>query len=188
MTDAHNLNPRFVLTGGPGVGKTTVIEVLRSWGSHCFDDSARAIIRERRAVGLPPRPAPAAFALEILRREIAAWDAAPMSEGPVFHDRGVVDALAMAEGNSALAATEIADMLVRYPYRSPVFLFPPWREIFVQDRERDQDFEHVEAVHVGVRRYYGHVGHRIVEVPRGPVEARAGFVVQHALDALDTGD
>jgi len=188
MTHAHDLNPRFVLTGGPGVGKTAVIEVLRTWGSNCFDDTARAIIRERRADGLPPRPAPDVFALEILRREIAAWDAAPLDEGPVFHERGVVDALAMAQVASALATTEIVDIRARHPYGTPVFLFPPWREIFVQDRERDQDFEHVEAVHVGVRRYYEQVGYRIVEVPRGPVEARATFVMQHALHALEAGD
>jgi predicted ATPase len=188
MADAHDFNPRFVLTGGPGVGKSTVIEVLRTGGSRCFDDAARAIIRERRAVGLPPRPAPGAFALEILRREVAAWDAAPLDVGPVFHERGVVDALAMAQGAGALADQEIIDALARHPYRSPVFLFPPWREIFVQDGERDQDFAHVERVHEGVRRYYEQVGYRIVEVPRGPVEARAAFVMGHALDALEAGD
>lgn len=188
MAQEHDPNPRFVLTGGPGVGKTSVIEVLRTKGSHCFDDVARAIIRERRAVGLSPRPAPATFALEILRREVAAWGAAPLDAGPVFHERSVVDALAMAQGAGALAATEIADTLARHPYRSPVFLFPPWREIFVQDGERDQDFEHVLRVHEGVRRYYEQVGYRIVEVPRGPVEARAAFVMGHALDALEAGD
>lgn len=187
MTYAHDTNPRFVLTGGPGVGKTTVIEVLRTRGAHCFGDAARAIIRERRALGLPPRPEPAAFALEILRREVAAWAAAPLDAGPVFHERGVVDALAMARGTGALAAPEIADMLARHPYRSPVFLFPPWREIFVQDDERDQDFAHVERVHEGVRRYYEQVGHRIVEVPRGPAGERAAFVMDHALDALEAG-
>ena len=188
MVHAHDLNPRFLLTGGPGVGKTAVIEVLRTWGSHCSDDAARAIIRERRAAGLSPRPAPAAFALEILRREVAAWGAAPLDAGPVFHERGVVDALAMAQGAGALAATEIADTLALHPYRIPVFMFPPWREIFVQDGERDQEFEHVERVDEGVRRYYEQAGYRIVEVPQGPVEARAAFVMEHALGALAAGD
>jgi len=188
MAHVDDPNPRFVLTGGPGVGKTSVIEVLRARGSHCFDDAARSIIRERRAVGLPPRTAPAAFALEILRREVVTWAAAPLDVGPVFHERGVVDALAMAQHTGALETSAIVDRLERHPYRTPVFLFPPWREIFVQDAERDQDFEHVERAHEAVRRYYEQVGYRIVEVPRGPVEVRALFVIEHAHGALEVGD
>jgi predicted ATPase len=87
-----------------------------------------------------------------------------------------------------VAAPAIVDTLARHPYRSPVFLFPPWREIFVQDGERDHDFEHVERVHEGVHRYYEQAGYRIVEVPRGRVGARAAFVMEHALDALEVGD
>ena len=188
MTDEPDDNARFVLTGGPGVGKTTVIEVLRTRGLRCFDDVARSIIRERQAVGLPPRPAPGAFALEVLRREVAVWESAPLDAGPVFHERGVVDAVAMAQGAGALEASEIADTLARHPYRSPVFVFPPWREIFVNDAERDQDFEHVERVHESVCRYYESAGYQVVEVPRGRVEERAAFVMEHVLGVLEAGD
>lgn len=111
-----------------------------------------------------------------------------LDAGPECHERGVVDALAMAQGIGALAATEIVDTLARDPYRTPVFSFSPWREILVQDGERDQEFEHVERAHEGVRRYYEQVGSRVVEVPRGPVEMRAAFVMERAEDALETGD
>ena len=34
----------------------------------------------------------------------------------------------------------LADLVARYRYASPVFLAPPWPELFVSDSERRHDF------------------------------------------------
>jgi hypothetical protein len=66
---------RIVITGGPGAGKTALIAALAAAGHATVAESARAIIAERRARGLPPRPDPPAFAREILRRDIDKYNA-----------------------------------------------------------------------------------------------------------------
>ncbi|WP_435102063.1 AAA family ATPase [Arhodomonas sp. AD133] len=38
---------RFVITGGPGAGKTTVLATLEERGYHCVPESAREMIRCR---------------------------------------------------------------------------------------------------------------------------------------------
>ena len=43
----------FVLTGGPGAGKTTLIEALRDAGFATAPEAGRAIIRDQLAIGGP---------------------------------------------------------------------------------------------------------------------------------------
>lgn len=46
----------FVLTGGPGSGKTTLIEALRSAGFATSVEAGRGIIRDQLAIGGPALP------------------------------------------------------------------------------------------------------------------------------------
>jgi predicted ATPase len=63
---------RVVITGGPGDGKTFLIAQLSRRGFATVGESARAVIAERLAQGLPPRPDPESFAREILSRDMNA--------------------------------------------------------------------------------------------------------------------
>ena len=49
---------KFVVTGGPAAGKTTVLDILRELGYAIGKDSARSIIRQRKTVELSPGPGP----------------------------------------------------------------------------------------------------------------------------------
>src|SRR5262249_19690760 len=104
--DSDMTNLRFVITGGPGAGKTTILHALAERGYRCAPESARAIIRERLASGLPPRPPLAQFGHEILHRDIARYRETQATDHPVFFDRGVVDALGILEEQQALSLGE----------------------------------------------------------------------------------
>jgi predicted ATPase len=84
-----------VITGGPSAGKTTLLAELAARGYATVEESARSIIAARLAQGMSPRPEPATFAREILQKDIEKYRQAPQGVGPVFYDRGAVEALAM---------------------------------------------------------------------------------------------
>lgn len=44
-------NPRIVITGGPGSGKTTLIEALAAAGHVLEPEAGRAVIRQQQAEG-----------------------------------------------------------------------------------------------------------------------------------------
>ncbi len=171
---------RVVITGAPGTGKTTLLQALAAQGYPVMPESARAVIRERRAAGLPPRPAPRAFADEILRRDLAAYEASARLRGPVFFDRGVVEAIGLRHEAAALPAADVDALLRRYPVHRSVFLLPPWAAIFCSDAERDQTFDEAQAVHQRIVRWYEECGYRLHTVPEGSVAER----VSHVLETL----
>jgi predicted ATPase len=169
--------PLVVFTGGPGAGKTTVLDELARMGYATMPDAARAVIAERRRRGDTPRPEPAPFAREVLARDLAAYAAGVQAGGWSFHDRGVVDAAGLALEGGALTPAEAAAVVERHPYHRPVFVFPPWPAIYARDDERDQTWDEAVAVHGRVVRWYAACGYALHEVPCADPATRARHVL-----------
>lgn len=64
------------------------------------------------------------------------------------------------------------------PLLLQVFVLPPWKEIYLNDAERDHTFDHAEAVHNITREWYRRCRYRLVEVPKVTVPERCTFVLQ----------
>lgn len=163
---------RVVFCGGPGAGKTTVLQALQRQGHPVAQDSARAVIQARMG-----RPPPLEFAQCILERDIAQYRS-HLAAGPVFFERGVVDALGMLHEAASLPASELQDLLRTYPYHRQVFLFPPWEEIYTRDAERDQTYPQAVRVCQHTADWYLRCGYDVVEVPKTTVQDRCAFVLR----------
>ncbi len=167
---------RIVVTGGPGTGKTTLLLALRDRGHTIVEETARGVIRARRAEGLPPRPSPREFAETILRRDVEQYER-HSGDTLVFFDRGILDALGMLVEAAPERLAECESIASRYPYHGTVFVPPPWEDIFTTDAERDQMFADAVRVHEGLVAWYDRFGYRVCEVPRLPVDERCEFVL-----------
>lgn len=179
--------PLIVIAGAPGTGKSTLLAELACLGHHTVSDTAREIIRERKAAGLPPRPTPLEFSVEILKRDSAKYLEALRMDGLVFFERCALEAQAMVR--AAVAGENLPDELLATDlvFHEQVFVLPPWKEIYVSDTERDHSFEHAIWVHKEVMNLYSTLGYRILEVPSYPVADRAKFVLQTLTSAAGNG-
>jgi predicted ATPase len=99
---------RIVITGGPGARKTTLLLALQARGYTIVGDSARTVIQDRKRRGLSPRPSPSAFAQEALRLDIENFVHHAASPGPVFFERGVLDALCALDRVTPLDERELS--------------------------------------------------------------------------------
>ena len=169
---------RIVITGAPGAGKTTLLLALQARGYTIVGDTARTIIQDRRRRGLGPRPDPYAFAREALRRDIENFVHHAASPGPVFFERGVLDALCGLDRVTPLNESELSMWLSKYQYFPKVFVLPPWKAIYVNDAERDHTFEHAESVNRIAQEWYRRCGYQVLEVPMVSVDERCTFVLQ----------
>lgn len=167
-----------MVTGGPGGGKTTLLNALAARGYRVMPEAARRIIKGRLAAGRSPRPHAASFARAILDSDIEQYRSVTDQAGPVFFDRGVPDALYMLDLASAITEGEVAELIQRFPYNDRVFLLPPWEAIYSTDTERDQTFEESVAVFEGMKRWYSRWEYDTVEVPCTGVEARVSFILE----------
>lgn len=168
---------RVVFTGGPGAGKTAVLQALRLQGHTVANDTARAIIRDRRRRSLEARPSPLEFAQAILLADIAQYGV-QASSGLVFFERGVVDALGMLHELGAMRPHELQERLSAYAYHRRVFVFPPWEAIYATDDERDHTFAEAAGVYQRSLDWYRHCGYETIEVPEATVAQRCAFVLE----------
>src|SRR5215475_14089198 len=165
-------NLRFVITGGPGAGKTTILNALAERGYICAAESARAIIRERLASGFSPRPPLAQFGNEILQRDIARYLETRVTDHPVFFDRSIVDALGILDQQHAISLAEAEECIRSFPYNKIVLLMPPWEAIYRTDAERDQTFADSVQVCESLRIWYARWDYQTIEVPRITIDQR----------------
>jgi predicted ATPase len=173
---------RIIVTGGPGAGKTTLLAALCARGYATVDESARAIIQERLAGGLTPRPSALEFARQILHRDVAKYQQPPGLD-VVFFDRSVVEAVWMVNQAAPLEAHELSVLLSQYRYDRPVFVLPPWEAIYTTDSERDQTFAEALQVHETITRWYRQCEYEIIEVPTGTVAERCSYVLRALVNA-----
>jgi predicted ATPase len=167
----------FVLTGGPGGGKSTLVERLKSLGYATAPEAGRAIIRDQVAIGGTLHQDPVAFLEAILVWELRSYREALDASGPVFFDRGIPDvAGSWAQlGRAVPPHVEAAVALCRYA--PTVFVAPPWREIYAHDEERKQSWETAVRTYDVMVAAYTDAGYDLVELPRVRVEERLAFVL-----------
>ena len=80
----------------------------------------------------------------------------------------------------ALSPEAANEYLSSYLYFSKVFVFPPWKDIYATDAERDQTYEDAVRVHQVLSDWYLECGYEPVEVPPMSVVERCAFLL-HAV-------
>jgi len=176
----------FVLTGGPGAGKSSLIAALARSGHHHMPEAGRAIIRAQQAIGgdaLPWRDR-AAFAELMLSWDMRSHAEAMSRPGPVLFDRGIPDVVGYLRLCGLPAPAHVLCAAMRCRYHRRVFLAPYWPKIFTQDAERRQDPAEAEATCQMMARTYAALGYEIVPLPRASIAERTAFVAHHIAAAM----
>ncbi|SNR79836.1 AAA family ATPase [Pseudomonas segetis] len=173
------MNNFIVFTGGPGSGKTAVIEQIKALGHRCRDEVGRMVIRQQQELGADALPwkNKTAFRDEMVRAEIASYNQQPTLAEPVFFDRGIIDCL----GYSLLEGLELPAALISLAnsitYSRHVFIFPPWKHIYENDAERKQSFAQAVQTYKAMLKVYQQFGYELIEVPQLSISQRAGFIL-----------
>lgn len=170
----------FILTGGPGVGKTSVIRALSDLHFHCVDEAARQIIQHqvRTKQNAVPWYDKERYKTLMLERSIADYrQTEQMAQKITFFDRGIPDTFAYARLEKLSITKKLRFYSQYYRYNKTVFIFPPWEQIYQTDAERKQSFGEVKRTHQIMIKTYEHLGYSLIEVPQKSVDARVEFIL-----------
>lgn len=182
-------NNFFVITGGPGAGKTTLILALKQHGFYTIEESARAIIQDEVHAGGDATPWDNInrFKAMILKRDLQNYQSAiqNMNTAIVFFDRGIHDLVAYDRLTRSESTPSLHDALKTVQYNKKVFVTPPWKEIYCNDAERKQSFEEAIQTYANIVHVYKEYGYEVIELPKASVTARVAFIIQHLNQKTD---
>jgi len=182
----------YAIVGGPGVGKTSIIEELKKKNEVVIHEVATDYIAEQLAAGVKEPWTLENFQRNILVRQLAR-EASAVSEacqseiGRVFSDRGMLDnyVYMILRGREDTPEYRIIDRMVkkhhvREYYKAIFFVTPHNGGKFVCEHTeiRHEDTEEALRIHERIRELYVSGCKRVIEVPYNMTpEARAEFIL-----------
>jgi len=179
-------NKRIVITGGPGTGKTVLISSLEEKGFHCFHE----VIRTMTLDALNDKPAneilinpidfvddAKSFNDELINARLNHFNKGiSIDKKHLFYDRGLPDVIAYMNYFKQPIDKRYNVLCLENRY-DEVLILPPWKDIYVQDNERMENFEQACGIHKHLENTYIDLGYRPIEVPFGTIDNRLRFVV-----------
>jgi predicted ATPase len=175
------MNHLFVITGGPGAGKTSVLEALRQQGYHVVPEAGRSIIRQQVEISGSALPwgDQQEYARLMFLQAQTDYDLWSRVDQMVFFDRGIPDVI----GYLQLSSWPVPEIMMQqardFRYNNKVFVAPPWKEIYHNDEERKQSFEEAVKTFDVMMRVYNDLGYTTIELPKSTVPERVAFVLEH---------
>jgi len=167
---------KYILTGGPGTGKSSIILALEKLGEYTIRESAEDYIKLRQAQGQPTPWIESNFQLEILKLQRQRESRIPREIKRVFIDRGLADGLAYATpGSETYKEIERAAKQNRYDGIFSIENLGSTEKNGVR-RENNE-----EALRLGrkLEDIYQTLGYKIIRVPAIGINERTKLILKN---------
>ena len=166
---------KFIITGAPGTGKTTLINLLKPI-IPCLEEVARKVIiseQEKNNNGVP---------WENINRFIelvyTQTNKELLNSKTVICDRSLLD----LEAYLSVANEPIPDYLGDFPYHQKyertVFFAPTWFDIYCKDAQRLQEFEYCLKLEKSLLKHYTQKGFNIINLPKSTPLKRKELILE----------
>jgi predicted ATPase len=169
----------IVLTGGPGSGKSSLVNGLQALGFHCAPESGRIILQSEGGMALRAA-SPEKYAAAMLRIDREKCNSAVNVSTKTVLVRGLPDIVGYLNLMNCNIPEDLHLACQKMRYSGPIFSAPPWQEIYVQDSERTQDFDTACATHDAVCSAWKNYGYQLVELPKMTIDDRIKFILNRA--------
>jgi predicted ATPase len=173
------MQQKIVITGGPGTGKSTVIEELMRLKYACMPEISREITLNAQKKGIDQLflKKPLLFSQLLLDGRESQYKQAGIKKNDiVFFDRAIPDVHGYMNYLGVDYPNNYIEKSLEHRY-SDIFLMPPWEKIYTTDNERYENFEQSLAIYNHLKKTYLHLNYDIIEVPLGTVQKRVNFIL-----------
>lgn len=174
------MNLSYIFTGGPGSGKSSVLEALASLGYAVVPEAGRAIIQQQiqNQGEVLPWKNKQLFFEQMFNQSLFDYQQIP-SDRLTFFDRGLLDSIGYAHLEKLNVTANQRALARETSYAKTVFIFPPWEAIYQQDTERKQTVEIAVETYKIMQHTYELFGYQLIEIPCVSIEKRVEFIVEY---------
>jgi predicted ATPase len=177
---------RIVIIGGPGSGKTSLINHLEDRGYSCLPEISRQVILDAQKEGIAQLflENPILFSEKLLEGRLKQFkEAHTYTEEYLFYDRGMPDVTAYMDFIDSHYPPNFDEICFENRYDA-IYLLPPWKTIYTQDNERYETYEQAEKIYDFLLKGYQKYGYTVNHVPTGTLNAREQFIINHLKDSF----
>ena len=170
---------KIVITGGPGTGKSTLINELINRNYTCLEEISREVTLNAQKQGIDQLflTNPLLFSELLLKGRLKQYESAKTCEDEiVFFDRGIPDVIAYMDYAGNTYPEHFKDSAKQSVYDT-VFILKPWKGIYKSDNERYESFEQAEIIHDYLLNTYQDYNYDPIDVPFGTVSERTDFIL-----------
>ena len=174
------LQQKVVITGGPGTGKSTIIDHLAAMEFECMPEISRSITRKAQQSGVDQLflTEPLLFSELLLQGRVDQFTLADTKSSElVFFDRGIPDVFGYLN-YLGMDFPEIFLKKSKMHRYTKVFMMPPWEDIYTTDNERYESFAQSLRIYEHLREAYFAMNYEIITVPQGSVKERVDFLLE----------
>ena len=145
---------KILITGGPGSGKTSIINELENENYNCEHEIVRSLTQEGKENGIDQLflKNPLNFSEKLLELRVNQFNK-NQNFNNTFYDRGVHDVLAYLNYIKIEYSKELITKVKKVKYNK-VIVLPPWKEIYVQDDVRYESFEEATEIYKEIIKVY----------------------------------
>lgn len=170
---------KIVISGGPGTGKTSIINELVSIGQIVFHESSREIITKYKKLGHDQLflSDPVKFSEILLSNRIKQYkDANSFNSKNCFFDRGIPDIVAYLDYKKVTYNEDFTINSQKYKY-DMIFIVEPWNEIYKKDQERYESFNQLIDIDYFIKETYRGLGYEYKIIPNGTIQQRVDYIL-----------
>ena len=163
-----------ILTGGPGTGKTSILNELKKDGYSCLAEMARKVISENTNKDITNWVKTHDFNETVFNQMFARHN--QVNNHLAITDRSLIDTIAYMNLFQLEIPELMLDRIERVNYQKKAFLAPLWDEIYANDKERLENKEEALRIEKSIKETYKEFGFNLIEIPKLSVAERTNWL------------
>ena len=172
------MNQKYIITGAPGTGKTSIINELKRQGYYCINEYSREIIEQqiKNNGNILPWKDQIAFETKVSKERFKQYISSP-KDCVCFFDRSNIDCIAYLKLNNLEPPAEMEKKINNSFFNKSVFYTPIWENIYITDNERKENIRTARKIENTIITTYKLKGYELIKVPKLSVKERVNFII-----------